>query len=190
MEADTCHEKTKVIISVMRYMRREFQTKFYKETPDGAYRQLDKRETHEKVGHALRDMAKAKAKSGGVGGDGRRSSESSTPSNPSSLVAFYPTGGNGVTITIPPRIPTDIAVPSMSDAANIVAAQFAATGLSEDNSIESPFDDLLDHLSSEEFTTEVDDNEDDAETDGTYEPIPLSKIREGTNSSWEQLFLN
>ena len=61
--APTIKAKTDVVASIVKYMKEELGTKFVKSSKDGSYyKLLNKKETHCKVGHALRDLAKIKAR--------------------------------------------------------------------------------------------------------------------------------
>jgi hypothetical protein len=59
--APTSMEKTGMIISLVKTLREEMGARFLKQTRNG-YELLGKGGTHEKVGHALRDATKARAK--------------------------------------------------------------------------------------------------------------------------------
>ena len=61
--APTIKAKTEVVASIIKYMKEELGTQFVKASKDGSYyKLLNSKETHCKVGHALRDLAKIKAR--------------------------------------------------------------------------------------------------------------------------------
>ena len=57
--APTIKDKTAIIGSIVNYMLHDLGARFVKESEDGSYYEiLDKKEAHNKVGHAIRDLSK------------------------------------------------------------------------------------------------------------------------------------
>jgi hypothetical protein len=62
LDARSRHEKSAIIVSLVRMLRNESGTRFLKNTKQGLV-ELSEKQAREKVGHALRDMAVAKQQS-------------------------------------------------------------------------------------------------------------------------------
>lgn len=200
IEARTCHEKTNVIMSVVKYMRQELGARFYKETPGGkSYRLLDKRETHEKVGHALRDMAKSKSCRGNKPSSSQRQtsigSSKSSHSDPT-VDSHCPRAASDVARGAPHLVPRNIPVPSMTQSPSMEKARRDEAPTSANMDPQNPFHDLFDYIAKDPGNQGQERNSGKIETNALhkneqdlnqqFEPIPLSRIHDKIEEDiWE-----
>ena len=60
LDVKSIQAKTNTIVSVKKYLEVDLQMRFLKQSRHGKIRELDNRQIHMKIGHALRDVAKAR----------------------------------------------------------------------------------------------------------------------------------